>query len=171
MVIKPPCTLLLPLLGSILATSAVFLLAPCLAQFFKGQVNSFAKKSLLIGFWFNNKQRRRRKTAEISCYYQDNEELFLERRQTELAFCLGSIPQLPGNSQVCLTHYKKGCLPLLSLLLSCILYPALSPCPFLLSLHSPLPSLLYVLIADLLLYSLSLPFSVSTTVSTPFPMP
>jgi hypothetical protein len=28
-----------------------------------------------------------------------------------LAFCLSSAPQLPDNSQVCLTHYKRGCLP------------------------------------------------------------
>jgi len=28
-----------------------------------------------------------------------------------LVFLLGSAPQLPGNSQVCLTHYKRGCLP------------------------------------------------------------
>jgi hypothetical protein len=28
-----------------------------------------------------------------------------------LAFCLSSAPQLHGNSQVCLTHYKRGCLP------------------------------------------------------------
>jgi len=56
-----------------------------------------------------------------------------------LAFILGSVPQLPGNSQVCLTQYKGGCLPLphsLSLLLfslsvpSLLIFslPALSPC-------------------------------------------
>jgi hypothetical protein len=28
-----------------------------------------------------------------------------------LVFCLSSTPQLPGNSQVGLTHYKRGCLP------------------------------------------------------------
>jgi len=28
-----------------------------------------------------------------------------------LAFCLSSASQLPGNSQVCLTHYKRGCSP------------------------------------------------------------
>jgi hypothetical protein len=28
-----------------------------------------------------------------------------------LAFSLDSTPQLPGYSQVCLTHYKRGCLP------------------------------------------------------------
>ena len=28
-----------------------------------------------------------------------------------LAFSLGSAPQLPGNSQVCLTLYRRGCLP------------------------------------------------------------
>jgi hypothetical protein len=28
-----------------------------------------------------------------------------------LALLLGSVQQLPGNSQVCLTHYKRGCLP------------------------------------------------------------
>jgi hypothetical protein len=43
-----------------------------------------------------------------------------------LAFCLGSTPQLPGNSQVCLTNYKKGCLPPPPL-------PLLSPFP-----HPPL---------------------------------
>ena len=37
-----------------------------------------------------------------------------------LAFCLSSAPQLPGNSQVGLTHYKRGCLlSLLALLVSC----------------------------------------------------
>jgi hypothetical protein len=55
-----------------------------------------------------------------------------------LAFCLGSAaPQLPGNSQLCLTRYKRGCLPpLYSFLLSCfpsvflpppLLSPFLSP--------------------------------------------
>ena len=45
-----------------------------------------------------------------------------------LVLCLGSASQLPGNSQVCLTWYKRGCLPLLSLLLFC---PSL-PIPLLL---------------------------------------
>ena len=54
-----------------------------------------------------------------------------------LAFCLGSAPQLPGNSQVCLTHYKRGCSPLLSLLLSSPL--ALAPLPSIPSLPILLP--------------------------------
>jgi hypothetical protein len=61
-----------------------------------------------------------------------------------LVFLLGFAPQLPGNSQVCLIHYKRGCLPLLTLLSSysltlCLfsLFPHLSP----LSLHMLLASL------------------------------
>ena len=69
-----------------------------------------------------------------------------------LAFCLGSAPQLPGNSQVCLTHYKRGCSPL-PLALAFLLLPLLLPTP-----NSPLSTC-------------SWPFSVSTTLSTPFPMP
>ena len=45
-----------------------------------------------------------------------------------LAFCLSSSPQLPGNSQVGLTHYKRGCLPpppSLDLLLSSFSLPFL----------------------------------------------
>jgi hypothetical protein len=46
-----------------------------------------------------------------------------------LAFLLGSTPQLPGNSQVCLTHYKRDSAPPTSLilLLSAPSLPALSP--------------------------------------------
>ena len=51
-----------------------------------------------------------------------------------LAFSLGSAPQLPGNSQMYLTHYKRGCLPLLTLLFSCSCSYSLS-----LSLHPLLP--------------------------------
>jgi hypothetical protein len=40
-----------------------------------------------------------------------------------LAFCLSSTPQLPGNSQVCLTQYKRGCF-LAFLLLLCPLNPS-----------------------------------------------
>ncbi|EDL06569.1 mCG53458, partial [Mus musculus] len=39
-------------------------------------------------------------------------------RQYLLAFCPNSSPQLPGNSQVGLAHYKRGCSPSLSLCLS-----------------------------------------------------
>jgi hypothetical protein len=46
-----------------------------------------------------------------------------------LAFCLSSAPQLPG--QVCLTHYKRGCLQCsLPASCSCLLAPALSSHPF-----------------------------------------
>ena len=61
-----------------------------------------------------------------------------------LAFCLSSTPQIPGNSQAGLTHYKRGCLPpppslapplfpFLSLSLhvlmamACLYFPTLSP--------------------------------------------
>jgi hypothetical protein len=47
-----------------------------------------------------------------------------------LAFCLSSTPQLPGNSQVGLTHYKRGCLPprpSLALLGSSLSSPILIP--------------------------------------------
>jgi hypothetical protein len=54
-------------------------------------------------------------------------------------FSLGSIPGLPGNNQVCLTHYKRGCLPpphsLALLLCPLAPMPTLSPLPSLLSLH------------------------------------
>jgi hypothetical protein len=48
-----------------------------------------------------------------------------ETERLLLEFCLNSTPQLPGNSQVGLTHYIRGCLPpplsfaLLLLLPSC----------------------------------------------------
>jgi hypothetical protein len=61
-----------------------------------------------------------------------------------LAFLLGSTPQLPGNSQVCLTLYKRSCLPLLS-------YPLTYSFPFL-SLLFPFPSSL--LFSSLLFSSL-----------------
>jgi hypothetical protein len=55
-----------------------------------------------------------------------------------LAFPLGSAPQLPGKSQVCLTYYKRGCLlPPLSLALAPL--PLFPLCPF--SPHFPPPSL------------------------------
>jgi hypothetical protein len=58
-----------------------------------------------------------------------------------LAFTLGSAPQLPGNSQVCLTHFKGSCLPpLLSL--------APASCPL-----SPFPSHLSPRLMASLLYS------------------
>ena len=38
-----------------------------------------------------------------------------------LVFLLGSIPQLPDNSQVCLAYYKRHCLALLTLLRSLFL--------------------------------------------------
>ena len=47
-----------------------------------------------------------------------------------LAFCLSSTPQLPGNDHVCLTHYKRGCLPAshsLALALSSNPFLSLSP--------------------------------------------
>jgi hypothetical protein len=42
-----------------------------------------------------------------------------------LSFRLGSAPQLPGNNQMCLIHYKRGCLPPLHslLLASCSSLP------------------------------------------------
>ena len=55
-----------------------------------------------------------------------------------LAFYLGSATQLPGNSQVCLTHYKRGCLPpplslallpLLQLFTPSLLIPLSTPSP------------------------------------------
>jgi hypothetical protein len=87
-----------------------------------------------------------------------------------LAFSLSSTPQLPGNSQVCLTHYKRCCLPLFSpfLLLSSLLLlllplPSLSP-------FSSSPLSPYFQGWPLLLYSVFLPFSVSSP-STPSPFP
>ena len=48
-------------------------------------------------------------------------------------------PQLPDNNQVCLTNYKRGCLPpphsLALLLCPLAPMPTLSPLPSLLSLH------------------------------------
>ena len=79
-------------------------------------------------------------------------------------------PQLPGNSQAGLAHYKRGCLPpppsltLLFLLLSlasCSLAPHLSPFPSSLSPRGHGWSLL--------LYSLLL--SATTILLTPLPMP
>jgi hypothetical protein len=90
-----------------------------------------------------------------------------------LAFCLSSTTQLPGNSQIGLTHYKRGCLPppcsLYDLLTSCLLLSCLSlllPC----SPHS-LTLSFYFVIAGLYLFtlSLSLPFFSSTTLLTPLP--
>ena len=75
-----------------------------------------------------------------------------------LVFGLSPTPQLPGNSQVGLTHYKKGYLPLLPLLPSCSSFLALtlSPGPF----PIPFPSPLHVLMASLYSStSLSLSFS------------
>jgi hypothetical protein len=86
-----------------------------------------------------------------------------------LAFLLGSTPQLPGNNQVCLTHYKRGCLPPL---LSCSLTLFLL-CPF--SPLSPPPPSTCSWPASLYSYFLppppSFPFSVSSHPSTPRPPP
>jgi hypothetical protein len=82
----------------------------------------------------------------------------------QLAFSLG---QLPGNSQLCLTHYKRGCL---SPPLSCSLPLALAPHPF--SPHSPSLSLLIdSLYSSSLSLSLSFSLSLSAFLSTPLPMP
>jgi len=83
-----------------------------------------------------------------------------------LAFCLAPPLQLPGNSQVCLTHYKRGCLPLLSLLLSCSSLPAVSPL-------SPVSSPFFPHAHDCLYFSstLLLLFLCPTTLSTPLQMP
>jgi len=71
-----------------------------------------------------------------------------------LVFLLGSAPQLPHNSQVCLTQYKRFCLPLLTLLLSYSpSLPLLSPFSSLLS--PPVRPAL----TPLLLFSLSLSLS------------
>jgi hypothetical protein len=51
-----------------------------------------------------------------------------------LAFHLGFTPWLLGNSQACLTHYKRGCSPPSPLLTLLLLLP-LSPFPSPLSLH------------------------------------
>ena len=76
----------------------------------------------------------------------------IDRKALLLTFSLGSTPQLPGNSQVCLTHYKRGCVPLLSLLLSCSCSALLFLLP--LSPHS-LPHSLHVLMASLYSSTLS----------------
>jgi len=67
-----------------------------------------------------------------------------------LAFCLSSAPLLPGNSQVYLTHYKRGCLS-----------PPLSRSSLLALTLSPFPSFLCPCAhgGPLLLYSLSLSLS------------
>jgi hypothetical protein len=83
-----------------------------------------------------------------------------------LAFSLGSAPQLPGNIQVCLTHYKRSYLPH-PLSFSPALanpYPLFPLSPF----PSPLP---HAHDQSLLVSSLALPFSVSTTLSATLPMP
>ena len=80
-----------------------------------------------------------------------------------LAFCLGSAPQLPGNTQVCLTHNKRCCLPP-SLLPSCCSSVLLGPYPF--SSHSRCS---WPASAPLL--SLSSVTSVSSTLSTTLPIP
>ena len=54
-----------------------------------------------------------------------------------LAFHLGSTQQLLGNSQVYLIHYKRGYLPLLTLLLSCSCSVLLLLLPY--PLPTPLP--------------------------------
>jgi hypothetical protein len=51
-----------------------------------------------------------------------------------LAFLLSSAPQLPGKSQVSLTHYKRGCLPPP---LSLVLFSSIALFPF--YLYSPPP--------------------------------
>ena len=94
-----------------------------------------------------------------------------------LVFCLNSTPtipgssqvcstpQLPGNSQVGLAHYKRGCLaPPLSLThlpLSCLLPPCAPPLP--------IPFFPFSMWSWPLIYSL--PFSASTTLLTPLPIP
>jgi hypothetical protein len=94
-----------------------------------------------------------------------------KQRWGPLAFCLNSTPQLPGKSQVCsspqlpgnsqvgLTHSSLSCL-----LPSCFsLLLHLSP-------HSLSSSLHIVMIYSSTLF-LSLPFSSSTILLTPLPMP
>jgi hypothetical protein len=60
-------------------------------------------------------------------------ELWHVLGHTLLAFCLGSAPQRPGNSQVYLSHYKRVCLPppfsLALPLSSCPVLPSLSILP------------------------------------------
>ena len=85
-----------------------------------------------------------------------------------LTFCLNSTPQLPGNSQVGLTHYKRGCLPPPpSLVPSCSspLALTLSPHPFPIS--SPLSPLSTGSGPDFSTLSFSLPL----LLLIPLPMP
>jgi hypothetical protein len=76
-------------------------------------------------------------------------------------------PQLPGNSQVGLAHYKRGYLPPPFSLASLTLILLLPTCP---PLSIPFPPLHRVMAS---LYfsplSFSLPFSASTTLLTPLP--
>lgn len=87
-----------------------------------------------------------------------------------LTLRLGSAPQSPGNSQVYLTGYKRTACPpplpfrLLGLALPTCLLPRL---PIPLPLLSPHVYGLY----SSSVFSVSLPFSVSVTLSTPLPVP
>jgi hypothetical protein len=94
--------------------------------------------------------------------------LDLEKLNPMLAFCLNSTPQLPGNSQVVLTYYKRGCLPpppsLTHLLSYSCLLPPCSPCLPILFPLSPRGHGLH-----LLLYSPSL--CLSLALLPPLPMP
>ena len=78
-------------------------------------------------------------------------------------------PTLPLNSQVSLTYYKRDCLPpphsLVLLLLA--FFPLFPLCPHYLS------ASLHVVMAGLYFSTLSfsLPFSASTTLLTPLPIP
>jgi hypothetical protein len=70
-----------------------------------------------------NKNKTKQQQKRASTRHQD-----YFREQYLLAFCLSSTPQLPGNSQVCLTHYKRGCLTSCSCSCSVFLpLPHLSP--------------------------------------------
>ena len=86
-----------------------------------------------------------------------------------LAFCLSSTPQLPGNSQMCLTHYNRDWQspPFFLAFLLCVLSILFS--------LSLLPLSLQKLMTDFYFstppLSLFQPFSVSSTISTPLPMP
>jgi hypothetical protein len=92
-------------------------------------------------------------------------------RHNLLEFLLGSIPQLPGNSQVCLTQYKRDCLSPFSLSYS---LPSLSLSP-----HSHTFLSMCSWLASTRLYTLSAPptpVSLSLTLSLlpsqlPFPCP
>ena len=76
-----------------------------------------------------------------------------------------SSPQLPGNSQIGLAYYKRGCLALPLTLVSLFLIPLpfdpLFPTPF----HVVMSSLYFSTL------SLSLPFSASATLLTPLTVP